>query len=153
MDEVPRAGEDAAVFAGNALRVDFSADSADRILAGLYAEHSVAAVTPLVSAPAYAADPGHRTTEPVRSLIVGVPNDSMYRMHFTSRLAAATTDAAVWSLLAKDPRQAIEKSVWGMLPKNRLSRQLMRKLKVYAGPEHPHQAQKAQPFEITQISQ
>jgi len=56
-------------------------------------------------------------------------------------------------LLAKDPRQAIEKSVWGMLPKNRLSRQLMRKLKVYAGPEHPHQAQKAQPFEITQISQ
>ena len=56
-------------------------------------------------------------------------------------------------LLAKDPRQAIEKSVWGMLPKNRLSRQLMRKLKVYAGPEHPHAAQKAQPFEIKQISQ
>ena len=56
-------------------------------------------------------------------------------------------------LLAKDPRQAIEKSVWGMLPKNRLSRQLMRKLKVYAGPEHPHQAQKATPYEITQISQ
>jgi large subunit ribosomal protein L13 len=56
-------------------------------------------------------------------------------------------------LLEKDPRRAIEKSVWGMLPKNRLSRQLMKKLKVYAGPEHPHQAQKAQPFEITQISQ
>src|SRR3954465_10698645 len=56
-------------------------------------------------------------------------------------------------LLEKDPRRAIEKSVWGMLPKNRLSRQLMKKLKVYAGPEHPHQAQKATPFEITQISQ
>jgi large subunit ribosomal protein L13 len=40
-----------------------------------------------------------------------------------------------------------------MLPKNRLGRQMIKKLKVYAGPEHPHQAQKAKPFEITQISQ
>ncbi len=56
-------------------------------------------------------------------------------------------------LLAKDPRRAIEKSVWGMLPKNRLSRQLLGKLKVYAGPEHPHAAQQPQPFEITQLSQ
>jgi large subunit ribosomal protein L13 len=56
-------------------------------------------------------------------------------------------------LLEKDPRRAIEKSVWGMLPKNRLSRQMLNKLKVYAGPEHPHHAQKAQPFEIRQIAQ
>jgi len=56
-------------------------------------------------------------------------------------------------LLEKDPRRAIEKSVWGMLPKNKLSRQMLGKLKVYAGPEHPHHAQKAQPFEIKQISQ
>jgi large subunit ribosomal protein L13 len=56
-------------------------------------------------------------------------------------------------LLEKDPRRAIEKSVWGMLPKNRRSRQMLNKLKVYAGPEHPHHAQKAQPFEIKQISQ
>jgi large subunit ribosomal protein L13 len=56
-------------------------------------------------------------------------------------------------LLAKDPRKAVEKAVWGMLPKNRLGRQMLKKLKVYAGPEHPHQAQKAKPFEITQISQ
>jgi large subunit ribosomal protein L13 len=56
-------------------------------------------------------------------------------------------------LLEKDPRRAIEKAVWGMLPKNRLGRQMLKKLKVYAGPEHPHQAQKAQPFEITQVSQ
>ena len=59
----------------------------------------------------------------------------------------------IGELLAKDPRRAIEKAVWGMLPKNRLSRQTLKKLKVYAGPEHPHQAQKAVPFEITQISQ
>ena len=40
-----------------------------------------------------------------------------------------------------------------MLPKNRLGRQLIKKLKVYTGPEHPHAAQKPQPFEIKQISQ
>ena len=56
-------------------------------------------------------------------------------------------------LLAKRPERAIEIAVKGMLPHNRLGRQLIRKLKVYAGPEHPHQAQQAKPFEITQISQ
>jgi large subunit ribosomal protein L13 len=56
-------------------------------------------------------------------------------------------------LLEKDARKAVENAVWGMLPKNRLGRQILKKLKVYAGPEHPHQAQKATPFEITQISQ
>jgi large subunit ribosomal protein L13 len=56
-------------------------------------------------------------------------------------------------LLEKDPRRAIEKAVWGMLPKNRLSRQLLKKLKVYAGPNHPHAAQQPQPFEITQLAQ
>ena len=40
-----------------------------------------------------------------------------------------------------------------MLPKNKLGRQIIKKLKVYSGPHHPHAAQKAVPFEITQISQ
>ncbi len=56
-------------------------------------------------------------------------------------------------LLARDPRKAVEKAVWGMMPKNRLSRQMLGKLKVYSGPEHPHTAQKPQPFQITQVSQ
>ncbi len=60
---------------------------------------------------------------------------------------------AFGDLLAKDPRRAVEKAVWGMLPKNRLGRQMLRKLKVYSGPNHPHRAQKATPFEITQIAQ
>jgi large subunit ribosomal protein L13 len=60
---------------------------------------------------------------------------------------------AYGDLLTKDARKAIEKSVRGMLPKNRLGDQLITKLKVYSGPEHPHTAQKPQPFEITQISQ
>ncbi|MDP3967684.1 MAG: 50S ribosomal protein L13 [Nocardioides sp.] len=59
----------------------------------------------------------------------------------------------IGELLEKDARKAIEKAVWGMLPKNRLGRQQLKKLKVYSGPEHPHAAQKAQPFEIKQISQ
>ena len=43
--------------------------------------------------------------------------------------------------LEKHPERIIERAVWGMLPKNRLGRKLLRKLKVYAGPEHPHEAQ------------
>jgi large subunit ribosomal protein L13 len=56
-------------------------------------------------------------------------------------------------LLARDPRQVVEKAVWGMLPKNRLSRKLITKLKVYSGPEHPHAAQQPQAYEIIQIAQ
>jgi large subunit ribosomal protein L13 len=63
------------------------------------------------------------------------------------------TATPVGEILDKDPRKAVEKAVWGMLPKNRLSRQLLGKLKVYAGPEHPHVAQQPKPFEITQIAQ
>jgi large subunit ribosomal protein L13 len=59
----------------------------------------------------------------------------------------------IGTLLARNPRRVIEKAVWGMLPKNKLSRQLLRKLKVYAGPAHPHQAQQPKPFEITQVAQ
>jgi large subunit ribosomal protein L13 len=40
-----------------------------------------------------------------------------------------------------------------MLPKNRLGRAMAKKLKVYAGPSHPHAAQQPQPFEITQVAQ
>jgi large subunit ribosomal protein L13 len=43
--------------------------------------------------------------------------------------------------IEKYPERVIQAAVWGMLPKNRLGRKLLRKLKVYAGPDHPHQAQ------------
>jgi large subunit ribosomal protein L13 len=56
-------------------------------------------------------------------------------------------------LLAKHPERAVEKAVKGMLPKNTLGRQMFKKLKVYAGPEHPHAAQRPVPFEITQVAQ
>ncbi|GAA1746568.1 MULTISPECIES: 50S ribosomal protein L13 [Luedemannella] len=56
-------------------------------------------------------------------------------------------------LLDKRPERAIELAVKGMLPHNRLGRKLIKKLKVYAGPEHPHAAQQPVPFEIKQIAQ
>lgn len=56
-------------------------------------------------------------------------------------------------LLEKNPRRVIEKAVKGMLPHNTLGRQMLSKLKVYAGPEHPHQAQQPVPFEISQVAQ
>ncbi len=51
-------------------------------------------------------------------------------------------------LLAKRPQEAVRRSVRGMLPKNRLGRQMLRKLKVYAGPVHPHLAQQPEVLEI-----
>ena len=63
------------------------------------------------------------------------------------------TATPIGELLEKDARKVIEKAVWGMLPKNKLSRGQLRKLKVYSGATHPHQAQAATPFEIHQISQ
>ena len=56
-------------------------------------------------------------------------------------------------LLTKRPERAIELAVKGMLPHNRLGRQLIKKLKVYAGGEHPHAAQQPKPFEIKQVAQ
>jgi large subunit ribosomal protein L13 len=59
----------------------------------------------------------------------------------------------VGELLDSKPERVIELAVRGMLPKNTLGRAQLKKLKVYAGPEHPHAAQKPQPFEIKQVSQ
>jgi large subunit ribosomal protein L13 len=56
-------------------------------------------------------------------------------------------------LMASSPERAVTKAVKGMLPKNALGRQMLRKLKVYAGPDHPHQAQQPVPFTLSQTSQ
>jgi large subunit ribosomal protein L13 len=50
-------------------------------------------------------------------------------------------------MLERRPEEVIRKAVTGMLPRNRLARQQLTKLKVYAGPEHPHAAQKPTPME------
>ena len=52
------------------------------------------------------------------------------------------------TLQRTQPEQIIMKAVWGMLPHNRLGRKLLKKLRVYAGPEHPHQAQRPQTLDV-----
>lgn len=51
-------------------------------------------------------------------------------------------------LLETQPAEAVRRTVKGMLPKNQLGRQMLRKLKIYAGPVHPHEAQQPQPLDI-----
>jgi large subunit ribosomal protein L13 len=56
-------------------------------------------------------------------------------------------------LLETNPRRAVEKAVKGMLPHNKLSNQVIKKLKVYTGSEHPHAAQLPKPHDISQVAQ
>lgn len=56
-------------------------------------------------------------------------------------------------LLEKHPTRAVEKAIRGMLPKNSLGRDQIKKLKVYAGPEHPHAAQQPKPYTFNQVAQ
>ena len=56
-------------------------------------------------------------------------------------------------LLEKNPVRAVEKAIRGMLPKNSLGRAQLKKLKVYTGSEHPHQAQQPKPYTLTQVAQ
>jgi large subunit ribosomal protein L13 len=60
---------------------------------------------------------------------------------------------SVGELLETRPARVIELAVKGMLPKTTLGRAQLTKLKIYAGPSHPHQAQRPAPFELTQIAQ
>jgi large subunit ribosomal protein L13 len=71
-------------------------------------------------------------------------NQKMYYSHSTYPGGLKSITAG--KLLEKAPEELIRKAVKGMLPKNKLGRQMFRKLKVYSGAEHPHQAQ--QPREL-----
>ncbi|MDL9938329.1 50S ribosomal protein L13 [Gordonia sp. ABSL1-1] len=56
-------------------------------------------------------------------------------------------------LLESHPERVLEKAIKGMLPSNKLGNAMLSKLKVYAGPNHPHAAQRPVPFEIKQVAQ
>ena len=51
-------------------------------------------------------------------------------------------------MLATHPERVIERAVWGMLPHNKYGRKILKKLKVYAGPDHPHAAQQPEPLAL-----
>jgi large subunit ribosomal protein L13 len=73
-------------------------------------------------------------------------HDKLYRTHsgYIGSLREVTAD----QMRERHPERMIEWAVQGMLPKNRLGRAMAKKLKVYRGGEHPHQAQQPQPLEV-----
>ena len=72
--------------------------------------------------------------------------DKIYHHHtgYPGGIKSITFD----KLIDKAPEQVIEKAVKGMMPKNKLSRSMLSKLKIYAGSAHPHSAQQPTPLEI-----
>jgi large subunit ribosomal protein L13 len=70
-------------------------------------------------------------------------DEKMYYRH--SGYPGGLRSLTLRQMMDRYPERVISKAVWGMLPHNRLGRKLMRRLKVYAGNEHPHEAQNPQP--------
>jgi large subunit ribosomal protein L13 len=73
-------------------------------------------------------------------------SDKLYHRH--SGYPGGLRTRTLNDMLERQPEEVIRKAVKGMLPRNRLARQQLRKLKVYAGPDHPHAAQQPKPMEI-----
>ncbi len=73
-------------------------------------------------------------------------DEKFYNHH--SQYPGGLTTVSLRQQLARHPDRVIRSAVWGMLPHNKYGRQVIRKLKIYAGPEHPHQAQTPQLFEV-----
>jgi large subunit ribosomal protein L13 len=73
-------------------------------------------------------------------------NEKLYRHH--TGYPGGLKEVAYKDMVVRHPILPVEEAVRGMLPKNALGRQMFRKLKVYAGAEHEHQAQKPEVYEI-----
>ncbi|HEY8485892.1 MAG TPA: 50S ribosomal protein L13 [Limnochordales bacterium] len=73
-------------------------------------------------------------------------DQKVYRRH--TLYPGGLKEETARQLLQRHPDRLIRHAVWGMLPHNRLGRRIIRKLKVYAGPNHPHEAQKPQPLPL-----
>lgn len=72
--------------------------------------------------------------------------DKIYYRH--TGYPGGIKEVSAEKLLAKRPTEMIRMAVKGMVPKNSLGRQMLRKLKIYAGPNHPHEAQRPVPLQI-----
>ena len=79
------------------------------------------------------------------------PTDKLDQRH--SDYPGGLSSRTYGDLRENDPRRMVEKAVKGMLPHNSLGRAQLKKLKVYAGPDHPHGAQQPQPYELSQVAQ
>ena len=74
--------------------------------------------------------------------------DKIYRHH--SLYPGGLKERAARFICAEKPETMIEEAVWGMLPKNKIGRKMLKKLKVYRGADHPHTAQQPEKFEIAE---
>jgi large subunit ribosomal protein L13 len=72
--------------------------------------------------------------------------DKLYWRH--SGYPGGIRSRSLGEMLERRPEEVLRRAVKGMLPRNRLARQQLRKLKIYAGPEHPHRAQQPKPLEL-----
>ena len=72
--------------------------------------------------------------------------DKLYRRH--TGFPGGLREISAGDLLAKNPEKLIREAVNGMLPKSKLGRALRKKLRVYGGPQHPHQAQRPSVFDL-----
>jgi large subunit ribosomal protein L13 len=72
--------------------------------------------------------------------------EKMYSQH--SLYSGGFKQTNLRDTLERRPERVIREAVWGMIPHSRLGRQMIKKLKVYGGPEHEHAAQKPEPMEI-----
>ena len=70
------------------------------------------------------------------------------RYHRHSGYPGGLRSESLEHLFARDPEKVVRGAVRGMLPKGRLGRRLLKRLRVYAGPTHPHAAQQPQPYEL-----
>ncbi|MFW6129124.1 MAG: 50S ribosomal protein L13 [Candidatus Aminicenantaceae bacterium] len=68
------------------------------------------------------------------------------KYYFHSGYPGSIKEKTFNDLMEKKPEEIIKKAVWGMIPKNKLGRSVYKKLKVYKGENHPHEAQKPQEF-------
>jgi len=71
------------------------------------------------------------------------------KSYFThSQYPGGLKEETLRDLLARRPEEAIRRAVWGMIPKGKLGRSIYLKLKVYRGPNHPHEAQNPQEYRV-----
>jgi len=75
-------------------------------------------------------------------------SDKIYRHH--SQYPGGLKERSARSIRAEKPEMMIEEAVWGMLPKNRLGRKMLKKLKVYRGENHPLEAQKPERIDVAE---
>ena len=80
-----------------------------------------------------------------RVRVTGNKMKEKYYYHH-SQYPSGLTETSLRLQLEKHPDRVIRSAVWGMLPHNKYGRQLIKKLKVYAGPDHPHNAQQPRPL-------